>query len=352
MVRSKQVYKKTFTRDFSLGMVELWCAGESTDPRQWAKEEQPFMPYIIFQRKNDAVVCYMNHNGIRWTKNKIRRMMNKDGAYTFFVAKNFLNIIKPIQYILKKESILDLKSLKKFTSRVRASWPWFGALWWAIDLLEEEGRTKELSPLLQARKEGELIGAGSDAVIRKSIKHAYPKLTSYVDVILLDEAISGRMPSQKKLEKRLKGYFYTNKTLFVSAKIEDIESKFKISIERPRKVRINKIRGQAAYKGIICGKARVIISRKQLSLMKRGEILIAPTTAPDFLTAMHKAAAFVADEGGIISHAAIVAREMKKPCIIGTKIATQVLKDGDLIEVNANEGLIKIIKRSKQKKNI
>jgi pyruvate,water dikinase len=61
---------------------------------------------------------------------------------------------------------------------------------------------------------------------------------------------------------------------------------------------------------------------------------------------MKKATAFVTDAGGILSHAAIVAREMKKPCIIGTGVATKVLKDGDLVEVDANKGVVKIIKRA------
>lgn len=52
------------------------------------------------------------------------------------------------------------------------------------------------------------------------------------------------------------------------------------------------------------------------------------------------------DEGGITSHTSIVAREMKKPCIIGTKIATKVFKDGDLVEVDANKGVVKIIEKS------
>ena len=59
---------------------------------------------------------------------------------------------------------------------------------------------------------------------------------------------------------------------------------------------------------------------------------------------MHKAAAFVTDAGGILSHAAITAREMKKPCVIGTQIATKVFKDGDFIEVDANKGIVRKIK--------
>ena len=67
-------------------------------------------------------------------------------------------------------------------------------------------------------------------------------------------------------------------------------------------------------------------------------------TTPDYIPAMKKAAAFVTDEGGITCHAAIIAREMKKPCIVGTKIATQILHDGDLVEVDADKGVVRIIK--------
>jgi pyruvate,water dikinase len=64
-------------------------------------------------------------------------------------------------------------------------------------------------------------------------------------------------------------------------------------------------------------------------------------THPKDIMLLKKASAIVTDEGGILCHAAIVAREMKKPCIIGTKIATQVLKDGDLVEVDAFARIVK-----------
>jgi len=78
--------------------------------------------------------------------------------------------------------------------------------------------------------------------------------------------------------------------------------------------------------------------------MQDGDILISSMTTPDMVPIMKKAAAFVTDEGGITCHAAIVSREMKKPCIIGTKIATKILHDGQLVEVDANRGIVKIIK--------
>ena len=65
------------------------------------------------------------------------------------------------------------------------------------------------------------------------------------------------------------------------------------------------------------------------------------------MPALIKAAAIVTDEGGVTSHAAIVSRELGIPCVVGTKIATKVLKDGDLVEVDANNGIVKILKRAK-----
>ncbi len=67
-------------------------------------------------------------------------------------------------------------------------------------------------------------------------------------------------------------------------------------------------------------------------------------THPDDGPLISKAAAVVTDEGGVLCHAAIVARELKKPCIIGTKIATKVLKDGDTVEVDAEKGIVRKIK--------
>jgi pyruvate, water dikinase len=64
-------------------------------------------------------------------------------------------------------------------------------------------------------------------------------------------------------------------------------------------------------------------------------------TTPDFVPIMGKAGAIITDEGGITCHAAIVSREMKIPCVVGTEIATKVLKDGDLVEVDADNGVVR-----------
>ncbi len=93
------------------------------------------------------------------------------------------------------------------------------------------------------------------------------------------------------------------------------------------------------------GVVRIILGSGDFRKMKKDEILVTNETDATFLPVMKLAKAIITDEGGILCHAAIVARELKKPCIVGTKIATQILKTGDTVEVDARKGIIKIIKK-------
>jgi len=99
-----------------------------------------------------------------------------------------------------------------------------------------------------------------------------------------------------------------------------------------------------AYSGQAKGRVKIINTAGEMKKMKKGDILVSQATSPELLPAMKMAAAILTNEGGITSHAAIVARELGIPCIVGVKIATKVLHDGDLVEVDADKGIVKIIK--------
>jgi phosphohistidine swiveling domain-containing protein len=107
---------------------------------------------------------------------------------------------------------------------------------------------------------------------------------------------------------------------------------------------ITELKGNVAQTGLVKGTVKIVMSVKDLNKVKKGDILVTYMTSPNFLTAMKLAAAFVTNEGGLTCHAAIVAREMGKPCIIGTKIATKVFKDGDMVEMDANKGIVRKLK--------
>lgn len=103
------------------------------------------------------------------------------------------------------------------------------------------------------------------------------------------------------------------------------------------------VKGMVAFKGKVQGIAKIVKTVEELDKVKDGDILVTQMTFPSFIMAMKRAAGFVTDEGGITCHAAIVAREMKKPCIIGTKNATMVLKDGDRVEVDSVTGQVIVL---------
>lgn len=100
------------------------------------------------------------------------------------------------------------------------------------------------------------------------------------------------------------------------------------------------VSGNTAYPGTVTGTAKVLTYATEKEVTEE-DILITGMTRPDFVPLMKKAKAIITDQGGITCHAAIIARELKKPCIIGTKVATKAFKDGDIIEVNADEGIIR-----------
>jgi len=169
---------------------------------------------------------------------------------------------------------------------------------------------------------------------------------------LLQEEVEDLLGKNKKLPKiivreRKKGFvIYYDSTKKIRCQsgndIDIMIKKFSLAFEKEF---MQEIKGKSASIGKVKGKVTIVKSVLDLHKVKKGDVLVAITTHPDYVLAMQKAKAIVTDEGGITCHAAIVSRELKKPCIVGTKIATKVLKDGDLVEVNADKGVVKIIKK-------
>src|SRR3989338_1943764 len=100
------------------------------------------------------------------------------------------------------------------------------------------------------------------------------------------------------------------------------------------------LKGETASAGVYCGPVRIVLQASELGKVQKGDILVTPMTTPDMVPAMQKAGAIVTNEGGLTCHAAIVAREMGTPCIVGTEHATEVLKDGEIVTVHASRGIV------------
>lgn len=159
-------------------------------------------------------------------------------------------------------------------------------------------------------------------------------------------ALHGKpLPSKIEMHRRMKNYAMVvrnadTKLITDPVQIKKLEKKYFVAVQHA-----NVIQGRmACLGGIIRGHAKICMDKAEIGKVKRGDILVAQYTTPDFVPAMEKAAAIVADQGGLSSHAAIVSRELGVPCVIGTENGTRVIKDNDLLEVDARTGLVKILK--------
>ncbi|MEM2124086.1 MAG: phosphoenolpyruvate synthase, partial [Methanolinea sp.] len=100
------------------------------------------------------------------------------------------------------------------------------------------------------------------------------------------------------------------------------------------------LKGQGASPGVASGRVVIIHDAKEAGKVREGDILVTRMTNPDMVPAMRRVAAIVTDEGGMTCHAAIVSRELGTPAVVGTKTATQVLRQGQVVTVDGEKGFI------------
>jgi len=211
-------------------------------------------------------------------------------------------------------------------SRAEVKSCWAGTDWYFIFLFDQIARrTKENIYNLQKYYLIEEVG---DLLLKK-------KKLSKEEMGKRDKCFVG-------LWKNGKASYYSGDKAENIAK-QELGSLYKISAT-------NELKGTCANPGKFSGRARILYAgnmenvREVRKSFKKGEILITEMTQPSIMDIASKAGAIVTDEGGMLSHAAIVSRELKIPCIVGTHFATTLIKNGDKIEVDANKGIVRILK--------
>lgn len=162
-------------------------------------------------------------------------------------------------------------------------------------------------------------------------------LQSEVEALLKSNVI----PSAPAIAQRRHGYVLIGGKLVFTKDIPSLFRKHGYFFTEPSGTG-KSIQGTPTYRSKpLRGRVRLIFSEKEVGAFRFGEILVTQMTDPDCIAAIRKARAIITDEGGITCHAAIISRELKIPCIVGTKIATKVLKDGDRVEVDPGKGVIR-----------
>lgn len=252
-------------------------------------------------------------------------------------------LVKRQPAVLKARKLKDTKIKKIQRDRLTTSLKLPRLYYNLVIALRQLAYLQELKKTTQTRSHPLL-----QLIVKPGIARRLNLKSEYLDFMSEEEIVSslkrGRVssPLRRELPRRLtnavnivsreKSHWLTGKKAKDFIKLNNLLLTADISAE---------IKGQPASKGLAQGRVKICQFSTEISKLKAGDILVTAMTTPDFVPAMRRAAAIVTDEGGITSHAAIVARELGKPCIIGAKVAAKILKDGDYIEVDANKGVVR-----------
>ncbi len=228
------------------------------------------------------------------------------------------------------------------------------------DLIEELKLSKNLEQIIEIidfttcwqdeRKANQLKSVDNISPVVDEIARRLKVNEKILHYITPDEAVKIQTLKQigelySELEKRESGVFFSQK---IDQEILVAGEDYRKLVEFRKKISkltiAKEIHGSIANAGTAIGRAVIVKGLDSFKKVKKGDIIVASMTRPEYMPVLKKASAIVTDEGGITCHAAIVSRELGIPCVVGTKIATKIFKDGDTIEVRANHGLVRKMK--------
>ena len=336
-------WRKEYERDVSLVLEGSWAQELENAIYEELKVKIKNTPLIIFYVNEENLQIWENELAFKEYRDIILKENVRGSAFMDRIISKYRKILINLKKFWTNGAINDKAEIIEYQKLVRSAIRLFCIWYYAVtdDRTPEEIEKK----LVELRSKDEFFA--SNDIFIKSCLNALGVKREFFNLVLPEEFPN--VPAEKILRERSKGMISIdgkqNKTISLEHFARENSNYNFEGLEYSHKI-IDEIRGQIGNKGIVKGRVVIVKNYRQADNVKQGDVIVSPMTTPDFLQAMKKASAFVTNEGGIICHAAIVAREMKKPCIMGTKIATQVLKDGDLVEVDADKGIVRIIERA------
>jgi len=305
-----------------------------------------FQNVVIISKKGHSSCFVVKEQRKEFGKHQIKTYV-KDGSIKEFcyAFRKETNKMFSLMKLLKNKEITN-QEFKEFIKAVMHYDGVYAIPRQIIDFIDPSMVEKLLNDLKEVRLYAEPVFSLIDETIYKFATQIGDK-TNYdpniITCMIIDELElyldTGKLPKKEELQKRYErcGLIFDKSSYTNITNKKEINELEKFHIKETK----NEVKGNIAFKGKAKGIARIIFNPFKVTKFNKGDILITGMTRPDYLPLMKKAAAIVTDVGGLLCHAAIVSREIGKPCIIGTQIATQTFKDGDLLEVDANKGIIK-----------
>jgi phosphoenolpyruvate synthase/pyruvate phosphate dikinase len=300
-------------------------------------------PYtkIFLSLEKGIMSCYYQISDVkRFEKFIVEHFLDKTNITLF--EEKVENLLQKISK-LKEITEFNNKDIDHLVEILNETHVYVGAIKVAGDASVNEETFKRI---LELRKKTEKVYFNLEGFLQKiasqiSSKESIPKeeamALSYNEI--KNYFKEHNLPPLERLQKR-NTHTYLYITPFGFTEIEEKDAK-DILDEIHKESNSKILKGQTAFKGKVTGHCKVIRDFTINIDFPKGAILVTGMTDPRFVPIMEKASAIITDAGGMLCHAAIVSREMKIPCVVGTRVATSAIKTGDLVEVNADEGVVK-----------
>jgi len=329
MPKDGLIFHKNFTRDTTLLLQQLWPATMEEGVEELGIINR-YRPAVVDYINNGTCEIWENDQAVRLLKKQFIKYSRTRPRATLAFLKRFAQEAKKMEPVWRRGVLGSLPALKKFVALVRKNMVGDLFVLYIADEEKVNGAVKELAFKL---RDGDHFFSASNQVFVNTLKKLFPQARDYVNVIRLEDL--DKLPRLSELKKRYKNYVCVAYDYAQVQTLQDFARQEKyVFVEDRAKAASGSVKGQVASPGRASGRVKLVFTTRDLKKVKKGDILISPMTTANFMPAIEKAAAIITDEGGIICHAAIIARELNKPCLIATKISTKIFKDNDLVEID------------------
>lgn len=290
-------------------------------------------------RDGDKFTHYIHKEKAKELSLFIKNQLNKNPNFIREVVikgKEHFNNLTDFSQIINKKKLEDLenKQIKELIAEYfrlyKEPYPYFN-----LSVFIDEQHNKEIIELMSELR---LFVRTNYNQVHKLIEPLFIEISNRFNLsvndlkFLTSKEIIDLFSIEDKIKNRQNCYF----------KLEN--GKFKLHENKILTIKENlsdQIKGKGTFPAVYKGHVKIIKNKKDFQKINQGDVIVTRMTTPDILTEnIRKAGAIITDEGGITCHAAILSRELKIPALIGTKNATSILKDNDLVEIDTKKGTI------------
>lgn len=343
--------ERIFAREKTLFYFSMWDDSDRLGYSRFLNYQVKNNAFIILPSGRKGSVWY-DPNELKEIDRLLRQRIISDTTLVPNLKKTLEKYWVILLPYLKQER--EIKDGKEFEEYYKNLVEWWSAMNTAFNVPDMEEVSQDIKNyFLERRAESERYTEQMNKVLVRSWHTLMPSEANIAHFVSPLEAVQILKNNPEKdsvisdIKQRAGGCGMFNGKIYKTLdEFHKVLLSSGISLHDEEVAGIKEVKGSVAYKGIVKGRVRIIHGFADMSSFLDGEILVTEMTNPDYLPIMKKAVAIVTDEGGMTCHAAIVARELKKPCVVGTKIATKILRDGDMVEVDADSGVVKIIRKN------